>query len=1429
MNNWIIIVIISFVSLGITKGDPIELRLPEVLQIPVSEQLEIPETAVQPILEEERYQEISDDADFSSLLEELDLNECALVQSAFYRIFYTLDTGKTFKEIDVPDSLQKRIIEQVCLFNDTIMFSCNYTKNNDSIKTREDYFIFSNGNIIKVLDSTLLYNAKISTQAKFPQNKLLSTLKSKQLGNKIIIGTDVGLYIKDTINSINLVDYIDSNYYTVPNYKKRGFPIIDLPVISLAIKNSMIVVLTKEIIYKNIKEDSLSKIEKAFIIMTGIEKQTFYEVKKICNIDGNDNISDICHKINKYVDKPENKDNQGIRDFQLIVNMADSIRNYLDYQKYKNNQVFKSKYSNRNIQDIFFKYDKLKNDIINDAFAITLEQFKNIPSYSSFYQILKKYEIPLPLLVGRKILDKMELYEEDIFNTSCSNIKYFALLNLSTVGVGKIINSNRNMQKEIDSYMYLSEKNKGTNFSKYLLRDIRMDSILHNIDKDEKINDYMGTNYISYFTKKSIMKLQFSNTSYYFRHYIKKNPSVVSLLLNNPYIDQNSAVFKFAQKQDSSRNKDIEMFDSFETIVNEIQNKIELGSEERRIRKEIYTLIENEFYDIYIKPCSYINIEKRKIGLQNTLQSLQLFESMNDFANFYYCLTDSTITLEEKVNFIQLRRMKDNNEIFWKDSVNPLDYRLGVDNWIMSYTHPLAQQLLTKYSELSKETNNIYANSNISPYGIYKSLYQKFVHLLILSGFKEKDVLMIDAIHTFNLLPKTQKNQLNKLTSSSEHITYLEDQLLVLQKLLKNNSNSKEQNDKFNENITVINNFTMVFAKSHLDGLIHSYNDRLEYSNNVGNTLLAELQYSMITFEKNDDEYVKNIILDLLTNNNSSALKILAKYLANLKACQLPIDTNFVIQLVKYSGYNLDLQTRKYNSSNIYSLLYECAINKEFEANLMQKPYFDASLNKLKDYFKNFVKENSEIFRENFGSQETYSFMGIYGSIISLISDLNILDESEAENFFKNITFIESTPKFGIQDIQTNKSFCTIGYKNIPKEIKDILNKSSLRDTIEEYLNDIDNMTIYWVPKDASTVYLGYSPLDKHIIFVTYNAKQDSLCNLYSMTNTLVHEFNHKFDNLKLNRFKIENRDSLKAFSNLPSLFTERNSYIVSYQFYNDILNNPDKFQIPSKDSVLKNISSEIVWNQGIVSLANILIGLDSNDYSIKNPPFNGINLYSSYLNLNPAVLYKNRITYTNISNFKKELQNNSKYKTDEVTRITENIILSQLQGANLNNLELNRRYLLVDYIGKSNRIKNYGNFETMLLVSLIKRTEKSISYFLQDSINSKLSRFSENLTDIYKRNKIKVTDKISLEMFNQLFEKDPFYSYCYRLVSKYSEKKDSLLSKIETIINTIKQNKIIDMKKIDTDEMQSIKKYFIDIQNRANDIGFKELYIYKL
>jgi len=188
--------------------------------------------------------------------------------------------------------------------------------------------------------------------------------------------------------------------------------------------------------------------------------------------------------------------------------------------------------------------------------------------------------------------------------------------------------------------------------------------------------------------------------------------------------------------------------------------------------------------------------------------------------------------------------------------------------------------------------------------------------------------------------------------------------------------------------------------------------------------------------------------------------------------------------------------------------------------------------------------------------------------------------------------------------------FRTIGYNNIPKEIKSLIKAGGLE---EVFLQNNDKLNIYWVPFN-NTSFAGYAPTDKNSIVITYDPKNP---NRVFMAEICVHELSHKLDMFALNNYLKLNPNEISTLpSLLNSMITERNAYISSTLFISSIINNASALKLNAEEIAF--CTNRLELENDIINRANLLLG--ANNSTLSSPPYTEIFEKAIYYEkINPA------------------------------------------------------------------------------------------------------------------------------------------------------------------------------------------------------------------
>ncbi len=364
--------------------------------------------------------------------------------------------------------------------------------------------------------------------------------------------------------------------------------------------------------------------------------------------------------------------------------------------------------------------------------------------------------------------------------------------------------------------------------------------------------------------------------------------------------------------------------------------------------------------------------------------------------------------------------------------------------------------------------------------------------------------------------------------------------------------------------------------------------------------------------------------------------------------------------------------------------------------------------------------------------------------------------------------------------------YCTIGFENIPKEVRELIKESPFQEFIDKNRKDIDKLQIYWVNYEQEAKFAGYATHDKFKVFVTFNNDFSDNLNLCEITNTYLHELNHKMDDMLLKNYQENNLKEPLPFYYSPSIITEKNSYTYSALFREWFLEKySNNLESKNREIIKASFDSQI----GRVKIANFLLGLDTNNRSIIHPP------YTSEIPLNTILKYENvypcEISLINIQ-YLYSIISKFGYNNNEKDVILNNLLLFYPKSYyDVTSVRSGYRDLFRDFL-----MKNWTEGKRNTNGFLNKEFSDTLQYLNDWFKENYLSKnIINNLFENYNQLCLK-SDLSSYQInTNDIFEGNPFDHNSYRISKNFS--KYISVNSLKSIDSVYEKHQYPDIKKL--------------------------------
>ena len=324
--------------------------------------------------------------------------------------------------------------------------------------------------------------------------------------------------------------------------------------------------------------------------------------------------------------------------------------------------------------------------------------------------------------------------------------------------------------------------------------------------------------------------------------------------------------------------------------------------------------------------------------------------------------------------------------------------------------------------------------------------------------------------------------------------------------------------------------------------------------------------------------------------------------------------------------------------------------------------------------------------------------IAILGSIYTLLTEFKIMNDDEFLKFYEKNPIISVKNNLTIEDLKKGNVYHTVGYQSIPNEIKSKIEQSTFSGFCNKYS---DLLNIYWVPYGNAS-FGGYANRDKNTIVIVYESPQGkqrkpSMNSIELSTEIIVHELKHKVDMLELREYSASHPDHKFPFFYVPSLITERNAYLTGLWLCDEF---PAKTpEIIKRKKILKELLAK----------ANLLLGLPEDNEDYLHPPYEGIDLHSVALQIDPAT-----ISWLPLKVVKTILNTLDKlgYNQEEKKWLFERcMLIAAGKPIDLGYVKAGRRDLLVDFLGKLIGVEKTktGGFLTLGFLEVFTNIKKNI------------------------------------------------------------------------------------------------------------------------
>ncbi|MDD4179655.1 MAG: hypothetical protein PHH14_06400 [Candidatus Margulisbacteria bacterium] len=806
-----------------------------------------------------------------------------------------------------------------------------------------------------------------------------------------------------------------------------------------------------------------------------------------------------------------------------------------------------------------------ENKIIARAFSETLTGLKDELPFKKYFAILEKYHIFDPLNITREMLDEMSVYEETIFTAGTRDLRKYALANLKF--------------EELQQYLYIQEQ------VERFVRDDITQIIAQNYPESVSLRtrDLEANRILAGETEDKIPEK----------------------LLNALTAEARSLVTKYWQAAQELKN-------ALQTP--QLEDEAAVQARIEAVRLELIAEVENEYQHAFIDTPT----EPEKKALKALFMATAELEILDDKMRFYARLANPVLSQDEREIIFQLRAMKEKGFDLSRTNVDPVIYQSSsIDDWIDAYPAE-ARAILTRFvAALRADLQAAGEKRSLIAAGQEKSA--ALYYALILAGFSTEELLVLEAMVGYEALD----NEFKALLAGDvdNQIKTVLDEFRRISELA-NSADSTRLNEEEKKNLKI--RFAAISLV--LAGLAGSL-VKFEYLYNLGVLGKAfggwlNAQYSQVeqSPEPNDDWLARHWLERFFSiGADQFGLDSRAMLVAHIFAREVrgePIDQEFISEILKYSSFYYGLMgldgaqgLDEFKQEFISLLTYDV-----LEDRLEVKPKFEASKAKMLNWIETFIQGIQVKIDRNLvyaGSEEMRTSLAIVSSINNLLLETKLMAAEELDQFFADHPIVPAREGITTRDFKQGGIYHTVGLENIPSEVRAAIAGSPLADFCAQHS---DLLNIYWVPKEPSATFGGYAVVvDKNTIVVVYQAANTA--GIKMMANVLIHELRHKVDSFELAQYRQANPDYELPFTEVPLMITERNAYIDSLLYYENL---------PAPVKKQKEVAQWLNTYRGRVAKANIMLGLPESDRAMIQPPYTEVDLTSMALDIDPADILLN-------------------------------------------------------------------------------------------------------------------------------------------------------------------------------------------------------------
>lgn len=1071
--------------------------------------------------------------------------------------------------------------------------------------------------------------------------------------------------------------------------------------------------------------------ETAFMTLLGLEPQDYQKLKKPCNLKEEDEIGMLFQKVAASSEKSE-----------VVQKAKENIAKYQEYLKYKNEILEKIFIELKSHQK---EIDGEINQLLARGFTEALKSARGQKVYREYFSILDKYQIKDPLNISLDELRKkgLSIYEETILKNQTEAIKILSLSYLSFEELQKYldfteartnylvalltfnIQNNKRVPAAGLKSLGLSDRNLKILVER-LFQNPREETLILKPEIRENLADVLSglvkEKVITEELKKNlepILKEFFLRGDYTL---VRQREVAVEEMLGN---EDNGP--KFFLKNLAAQTKNV--FLKYHSAVLELKKALATPETEddkaassklAQIKEELVEEIKKEYHRAFEETPT----EPEKQALKILLLALAQLKVNDERIIYYTRLCSPFLKDDERTEISRLKAADLSAEGKNKIRANLLEhYRQLSEEFFKNYSHYFDRRLTERKGERANALS----------------------YALMAAGISEAELLKIDSTLAEKYLSPDIKKLIDDKKSDQEKINFCLEEIKKISELLEKGTIGRELLKKYWLDYDCLSCILNNLVGSEVTA---NYLVRTKVFNvTEGARIISQFEAAQYTPEKTDDVMMQEELqkfrklypeTDLFNNLELLRLHILAR-----KILKEPIDESFINNMLD----GLNVYGNQYDLVGFHKLLLGYLLADADEYTLKKKPHTAEAKEKILNWLKNFIQNTRNEIQKNpdyAGSEKMGGELGILGQILNTVYEMKIIDEEEFGRFGVQNPLIPASRNFSLSDLKKGRVFHTVGYQDIPDEIKKMIEQAGLKVFCEDHK---DLLNIYWVPYE-NTSFLGYATIDKNTIVITYNRSNPNKIDLAAI---LVHELTHKVDKEAIRKYRKQNpQDSEFTASTLP-LITERNAYLVIANFLNALKSSQQSGKIQINEEELKYINKVSENTELPIKTANFLLGFKDDDHHLLQPPFSEINLFSQILLINPA-----DISFEEWQVLSKVLDRLG-YKDNEKKYLLEcGAEIFSGGSFDLNNFTLDYRYLPIDFLGKLinyEKTNDRGKIFTSKTGGFVNEDLLLIIKGIRQSVQEKLSKILQENIQKLQNPAISDDEKQVLERQNQELE----------------------------------------------------------------------------